>query len=286
MKYRMIYSLIVVGLTIYFCISSLFSLGSARSDFATDIGPSPLLAAKKAPAAVPPLDHYNIIIERNLFGGSQKQGAASQDDISPREIPLAQKNLGLKLVGTVVVDAPTGNIAIIENSGTRKQDAYQEGDKVGNGLIKKIVRNNVIIAVGTEEQRLTMEAEEDPEQSLASKKAIGSQKQAFTSFNPRIARAEVLSALGNIDKLMQTVRISPYVKNNESAGFKVTNIPSESILRRIGLRDGDVIRGVDKKIISSPNQAREFFERLVEGGDITLKVKRYRTTRALSLSIE
>jgi len=50
----------------------------------------------------------------------------------------------LKLVGTVAGDDSATSFAIIDNIRTRKQELYHEGDRAGDVLIKKILRNKVM----------------------------------------------------------------------------------------------------------------------------------------------
>jgi type II secretory pathway component PulC len=59
---------------------------------------------------------------------------------------VAAKNLGLKLVDTIVADDPEMSRAIIDNRKIRKQEAYREGDRVGVVTIKKVRRNKVILS--------------------------------------------------------------------------------------------------------------------------------------------
>jgi len=84
-------SLLVVGLVAYFFISALGNLLQA--------GREPVLAPQTAPAestsktevTVRPLDDYNIILERNLFGASKGQAIAPQEDVSVEDVPTADK---------------------------------------------------------------------------------------------------------------------------------------------------------------------------------------------------
>lgn len=196
MKHRWLYNLIVLGLITYFWVPALFSLRSASSAPGPEISPAPVIEAKKAPAPFRPLEDYKIIVEHNLFGGSEEEDSAPEEEITPEEIPLALKNLGLKLVGTVVVDEPGKSVAIIENQRTRKQEAYHEGDQVGQVLIKRIVRNNVIINKGTEELRLTMEFDEKAAGTPAKGQAIRKQRSAKSqrsARNRRTARSRRLA---------------------------------------------------------------------------------------------
>jgi type II secretory pathway component PulC len=54
----------------------------------------------------------------------------------------------------------------------------------------------------------------------------------------------------------------------------------------MGLRSRDVIVGINGEDIKGPEQAAEFFGKISEGGEITIKLKRRRRTRQINLNIE
>ena len=83
-----------------------------------------------------------------------------RDEMPPKRLPLASKSLGLRLVGTVVAGDPEMSLAIIEQEGTGKQRIYYEGERAGMSLIKKILRNEVIIDDGRREA--TARGEDNP----------------------------------------------------------------------------------------------------------------------------
>ena len=61
------------------------------------------------------------------------------------KIAVAEKDLGLKLIGTVLASDPKLNYAVIDVAATRSQGVFREKEHVGGVLIKGISRNNVLI---------------------------------------------------------------------------------------------------------------------------------------------
>jgi type II secretion system protein C len=85
---------------------------------------------------------------------------------------------------------------------------------------------------------------------------------------------------------MEKINVRPYMQGDQPSGFRISNIPADSVLRKMGLRSRDVIVGVGEDDITSPDQASDFFERLASGEEITIRVKRRRRTRQIKLNIE
>ena len=268
-------SLLVLGLVAYFFISALGSYLRAGREpvFAPHLAPTE--TTSKAEGTVRPLEDYNIIFERNLFGASKEQVSAPQEEVSLEDIPTAEKSLGLKLIGTVAGDDSTMSFAIIDNKTTRKQELYHEGDKAGEVLIKRILRNKVIVDAGRGEELLALELEETGrkvEFSPPTQSAVRERGPAPKEESLKFDRTEVEASLANVDQLIQELSISPFTRAGKPAGFRIGKLPAESILLAMGLRTGDLITGVNDQAITGPEQAAEFFQTLKQGGDVTIKV--------------
>jgi general secretion pathway protein C len=268
-------SLLVLGLVAYFFITAAANLLRAVREPALAPQPAPPETTSKTGATVRPLEDYNIIFERNLFGVSKGQTSAPQEQVSLEDVPTADETLGLKLVGTVAGDDPETSFAIIDNKNTRKQELYQEGDKAGEVLIKKILRNKVIVDSGKGEELLALELEETGKKvefSPATQPAVRVRGPTSREDLLRFDRAEVEASLQNVDQVIQELNISPFMRSGKPAGFRLGLLPAESILIAMGLRTGDLIIGVNDQAITGPEQAPEFFQTLKQGGDVTIKV--------------
>ena len=288
MKYRWLYNLLLIALVTYFGVSAGLSLWGARLEVDLEASTTEVTASIRKPAKLSPLESYNIIAERNLFGGSQEAISTVPEEVSLEGIPVAKKSEGLKLVGTVVTGKSEENLAFIETRRSRKQEAYREGDRVEQALIKRILRNNVIINTGRQDEVLTMEPEENSKSSPAQKRPVRRrQKGPAKRGGPiRLEREEIESSMTDLGELMQQVRVRPYLEGKKPAGFVVSNIKPGSLFAKMGLRNGDVIRGVNDEAITSPDQAIELYESLIEGGEIALEIKRGRRNQELRYEIE
>jgi type II secretion system protein C len=216
------------------------------------------------------------------------------DEMPPKRLLLAPTSLGLKLVGTVVAPDAEMSLAIIEQRGAGKQRIYYEGARAGKVLIKKILRNEVIIDAGKGDQRLTMLHGQASGSSGSDRSASRQVSQQVARSRPvpgrhqsvRLDREEVVAGLNDLNKVTRQANFAPYTVYDESAGIRVTNIPSGSLLSKIGLHNGDIIKGVDDEAITGPDQAGLLFQKLREGGDVTVKVKGRRRTRRIHLEIQ
>ena len=252
----------------------------------------------EATAAVRPLDTYRNIWQRNLFNVSKDTLPAPQKEIALDKLALAHKDIGLKLVGTVVADNRQLSRAFIDNHSAREQAAYREGDRTGRVLIKKIMRNQVIIGTDRGDRLLTVENAEPRQMATtrsATQRAVAkasAPSQTSKSLSPgartrffSLDREEVEASLADTDQILQEVQISPYMIADRPSGFRLGNIKADSVLARMGLRNGVVITDVNGETITGPDQAVMFFQTLKKGGDIAIKIKRRRRTIQIHLNI-
>jgi general secretion pathway protein C len=252
----------------------------------------------EATAAVRPLDDYRNIWQRNLFNVSKDTLPAPQKEDALDKLAPARKDIGLKLVGTVAADNRRLSRAFIDHRSARQQAAYREGDRAGRVLIKKIMRNKVIIGTDNGDKLLTVENTETRQmaatrsaaQRAATIAAASSQTSKSLSPGARtrvfsLDREEVEASLADTDQILQEVQISPYMIADRPSGFRLGNIKADSVLAKMGLRNGVVITDVNGETITGPDQAARFFQTLKEGGDIAIKIKRRRRTIRIHLNI-
>ena len=294
MKHRWLYNILVLTVVVYFAVNTVVSVLEVRLIPSPASNAPPVKASVKKTNALSPIDQYAIVSERNLFGGSGKERAPGSGDlVNLDEIPLALKNLGLKLVGTVFTGIPAESLAFIEELSARKQETYREGDRVKQVLVKKILRQSVIINTGKRDEMLTMEETEE----AAGKPGAPGPTARYQPPRPPVAapppssattlpREEVESSLSDLNQLMQQVRIRPYLEANKPAGFLVSDIKPGSIFAKMGLRNGDVVQKINDQNISSPEQAIELYQGLMEGGEIALEIKRGQKSEKINYEVE
>ena len=244
------------------------------------------------PAAVrdepKPFSHYSAIAQRNLFDTSQVAASSPPQAASPSTAQVDLENLRktelkLKLWGTVTGDEKW-TYAVIEDTRARRQNLYRTGDSVQNAAVKMILRERVVLTVdGTDEilQMEKMESRKDDAKSMLARRAVESKP----SQRVTLKRSQIENALQNADKLM-THRIRPLLVEGQPAGYMLTKIKSDSILRRMGLRNGDVITGIDGNEIASVDDPLKFYENLKSAPPMEIQIKRRNRKRTIAYKIE
>ncbi len=296
-----LFSLVLLILFVYLGFSTVENLRNVwlEPEAVAVAAPAQVSIAVRPERDTPFLNDYRTIWQRNLFNVSKDWVSTPKKEIAVEKLAPAQKDLGLQLVGTVVAYDSRLSRAFIDHRKTRQQEAYGEGDKVGDVLIKKVLRNKVIIGTKEGDKLLTVEMEatgknmkpsrtssQIPRSSTLRSPSPGSASSGARTRLISLDRQEVEDSLASIDQLLQELIISPYEQFDKPAGFRISNISRDSIFKKMGLSSRDVIVGVNDRKLTSPDQAAEFFQTLAEGGEVTIRAKRRRRTRRIILNFE
>lgn len=264
--YFTIIDLVALSLVLYIGVDTFYRILSSemRGANATEIviEQSPdVEAGKKAP-----FDNFQVVTERNLFSSLEKAAKGVKDE----EIDaLEPTSLRVALLGTVTGDDQNA-FAVIEEKDKRKQGLYKVGDSVQNATLKTILREKVVLRVGTKDEILTME------ESAASRreKSRGTSRSAEGGTTITLNRKELQNSLKDISKLLSQVRIRPHFKDGKSDGLSVSRIRSGSVFSKLGLKNGDIVRNINGNTINSPDDVLELYEKLKSGSHVSVDVTR------------
>lgn len=210
----------------------------------------------------PSLYAYRVILERNLFRSIDKAtGVRSHVDIDE----LEPTTLKLVLLGTISTNDEFG-YAVIEDTENKKQVLTREGDVVATATVIRIMRGMVVLRVDDKYEILRMKEGDQREENY--KKTVTSQESIAVS------KVEIDNAFKELNKTLSEIRIRPYFSSGEPDGFMVSRIKRESIFQKMGLRNGDVIQGVNNQPIGSADDMLVLYRGLKSGSEVTINIKR------------
>jgi len=283
---------LLIFAAVYFSVNGFYKFVELKLKHSDLIAPSdkPVISStiKKNQ---PRISDYHSIIERDLFNTKseiKKGPSLSQSDIDS----LKQTDLNLKLWGTVSTEKEESGHAraVIEDTQSREQGLYKVGDGIQKATIIEIFRNSVILDVNGRKEKLITEEEKIagnnrpafPEADIPEK----NKPEPLPNGAVSLKRSQVDDALKNINDIMSQVRIEPVFKDGKPDGVMLANIESASILKKMGLRIGDVITGINGQKIDSMDNALSFYESLSSGEKLSLQLKRRGRPKTMDFVIE
>jgi general secretion pathway protein C len=290
-KYFMIANALLITAGVYLGVSAVYTIsrGLLSTVAAPPVYPSKKMAIDQQDDH-PPLARYAAITRRNLFNTRPDATAAPAQTINLDN--LKETDLKLRLWGTVT-GAGRKAYAVIEDTKTREQNLYRVGDTIQDATLKLILRQKVVLSVNDRDEVLGMEeagaAKGGASGPQIARKAASPPKLPVTpNFNRQLTLQsdQIENALENIDQLMDQARIRPHIEDGRPSGISITGIKPNTVFRKMRLRNGDIITGVNGTPIESVEDAMRIFGDLSSAPEVQLEIKRRGRKRVLNYKIE
>lgn len=226
------------------------------------------------------LAEYNIIFTRNLFnhdglipGEDNGNGA-----FDPGGAPV-KTTLPLNLIGTMILQDDAYSLATIEDKSASMIYPVRVDEEIPKkAKIIKIEARKVIFLNIAANRREFVELPEDPtgatpQVTLAAAKGGPTiEKVGANQFS--IPKAELDKTLADFNNVLTQARAVPYFENGAPAGYRFFQITPGSVYDKLGLKNGDVVAGINGEPLTDPSKAFGFLNSLKEGAShIELQLK-------------
>ena len=231
------------------------------------------------------MTYYQPILDRNIFDST----AVASDDEEDDELALS--NLSAELLGTIAAAKPEDSLAIIRDKNKNTIDTYAIGENISGAQVLSIGRGEVVILRNGKEERLTLP---DITTVTASTKGGGARMQRTTGAGIVNQGGDIFTvdskviedSLADMSSLLTQARIVPHMNDGKIDGFKIYNIKSDSLFKKIGMRNGDVIRRINGMEVNSPEQGLQVFETLRSERNINIDLTRRGSNKTLNYTIQ
>ena len=241
-----------------------------------------------------PTSIISSVKDKNIFNsdhfipdsiGSTKGGAGGIDNSAP-----VLTSLPLKLIGTIIHGARQLSVATVQVSGKDIVAVMEEEEVEGMAKIREIQRFKVIfrnlrsrkleyIEI-KEENKIQMGLSNQPKEDYGEP----TQQTNFT-----FKKTEINKYLENLPRVLQDAKAVPYVapgSGGEISGFKLVALKAGSIYEKLGLKRGDIIKGVNGEPVDSPQKGMELYQALKSAENIQLEITRGGQSTTLNYSLE
>ena len=320
-RYLWLIHLVLIAAGVYIGSDLFWAIVGSRIETSS----RPLTASPSAAAETTEkraLPQYAVIQERNLFGARGRAVTPPPPRTpSPVAAPVTKPAANLKLVGTVV-GTPERTYAVIEDLSTKRQDLYRLGDLVREAKVVEVTRNRVVLDNrGRREELFSFEKTDPagpPPSEPAARRPSAPQRppspQGSTPNEPppnppqedtqedageeaeaeiervsenmwRVSRDDLVEQLDNFGQMMKEARLTPHFTGGQPDGFMITNLPRGSFLARMGLRSGDIMKGVNGQKFGSLEEFFQVYQQMQTESMLQIEVERSNRTETLVYEI-
>ncbi len=276
---------LLITVMIYLGVNAFYKIASAKLDIIPSSSTSQRASVAVKSETRPPITDYKSIVDRNLFNMDLGKKA------KPKQVAiesLKQTELKVKLWGTV-----TGNdgkaYAVIEETRGKEQYLYKAGDTLKDAVIKLILREKVVLHVDGKDEILEMEkmqARGVPPRRGSAVRTPTRRQRTPVKKNIVLKRSQFEGELGDPEALIKQVRLRPHFTDGKPDGMMLTGIKPKSVFRRMGLRNGDIIIGVEEEMVQSVEDAVKLYQDMASAGETSIRIKRRGRVQTINYTIE
>ncbi len=178
---------------------------------------------------------------------------------------------------------PKKSIAIISKNGVAKVASV--GDEVFRYKLSEVEDGYVILEKGGKDYKLQLPKQKSISSSYSIPKRGNSTKKTPSSSSSgggvidngdqKVVAREVLNEYkSDMNKIWKNISLVDYRENNKLKGFRVRFVKRKSLFEKLGLRQGDVIVGINGESINSYSLPMKMLSNIDSMDGLILQVKR------------
>jgi len=268
-----IINLIFIFFIIDFSISAFYEYFAREFEMGDYSKTSDVLQQKFGKKSFKDKSYYKTVAGRDLFRTEKvdKSEDKQNSKLPDKEIQLTTLNFELK--GTIT---GTGSepFAIIKKKRGGEELLYTTGDSVDQAVIKKILRERVVLLVDGKEEILLMGKSKIQKDSNKSAGVPTSSHKDKIVNNVLLTETDVDKLSKDLENLKKHVRVRPHFYQGKIDGFRVTGIKQDSVFyKKLGLRNGDVVAAVNEKEIKSRKEAIDLYNKFKQmNGSVAMEI--------------
>ncbi len=235
------------------------------------------------PLKVSTKNNANILAENTWFGISPDLAVNNMQ----AETIVIETALNLSLKGTIMGSKPRAFIVDNETGKTHLVKLNEE--IIPNVKLSKIDRRQVVIINNGKTETLSL-----PNASLNGKIAQQKKQPTYTLLFKRkaekrqkvkIPASDVSYALSNLGALANQAKLIPRVSGSTIEGYKIMRMKNNSFLRKLSLKEGDILLKLDNVLISDKAKMFPMLMSLKDAKKARLLIHRQGKNIALDIQV-
>ncbi|MGK0360191.1 MAG: general secretion pathway protein C [Bradymonadia bacterium] len=197
--------------------------------------------------------------------------------------PCKESESSIGLSATMVAEPAEWSFAVLDDGENDEERLMRTNQKIAEFTLAAIQRERVVLAKGgsfecvvlgekKKKKRPTRSKRRSKKTSNSSKIKDGVKKTGKNQY--QIDREMLNEQLEDLATLAKGARVIPHYRDGRPQGFKIVGVRPGSLYSHIGVRSGDVLKGVNGEEITSPNKALALYEQLKNSENVNVEIER------------
>lgn len=220
------------------------------------------------------LANYQTIINHNIFNSAMRNRTENTPSTSQTATRSTTK---WRLVGTL----SGGNLPLATLKDSTGTTTYQLHEELPDGATLSTVERNRVELRYPEGRVQILEVIKDGKKTTVPSRRKSTKPQKFDQRIDslgdnrwQIPALVAEDARANIGELLKQVQATPYMEGDQTTGFQIRRLKSGSLIARIGLKRGDILRKINGIELNSPEKALQIFAQLRQSKQISIDLER------------
>ncbi len=250
--------------------------------------PLPTKRAVVQSHSVTPPEDFTVIEKRNIFDVENRIPDPLDQGLLDCFAQAKASTSGMQLLATIVMGNESLSVALLQDSGSNKFAVRKDETFLDRYQALKVERKKFCYMVKATQE---MEYVEIPDEggeiggNLTNSSGGGIMPKSETTFE--IKQTYLDNQLKDLNTVLQTAKAVPFTDSSgHMKGFLMQSIDPESPFSQLGLRQGDVLAGVNDIVLDNAGKGLEAFQRLRSSNKIELKIMRGGQEMTLSYDVK
>ncbi len=260
---------LVLGIAFAYALGGFLQLSAPAPKLSS--GPTKVRAVSKKTS------YDGLVRERNIMGLETPQAAQPVPDQVAEQEPVDEgPDPGTWRAAGAVVGRRT---VLFVTVGDDTEFVYP-GQSLHNWVLESVDPEGAVWVKGTERRRIAVQGDDTvlPGPKVAytppSEPEEKDDDQTGLTRKVTLNRSEISDVLKDPSAVLKDALFKPYHQDGQVAGYKVRNIKRDSILRKVGLRSGDVIMRINGTEVDTPKKLLDAYSGLDKANSVTLETLR------------
>ncbi|MDH5467442.1 MAG: hypothetical protein OEY25_08490 [Candidatus Aminicenantes bacterium] len=195
----------------------------------------------------------------------------------------------LTLVGVILSKNTSSSIAILKNEQTGQTVMLYPGEKIMDLTLSQVVENHVVFKRGTQtfkiylgRGRMTQTQEPPPEMPPAQVSPPEPEREPEEGeeaegrvISLEFDRADMEKRIeAEMPLIMKEARFVPNMEDGIVSGFRIINLPSQSVISRVGIRKNDIIKKINNVELNSVEGLFDLYMRFKDESRFEVTIER------------
>ncbi|WP_072682459.1 site-2 protease family protein [Arcobacter sp. LA11] len=220
------------------------------------------------------LDNSNISLPYQKYDGFYSNVKMNTPKIDKKIKVKTIETLSKYQLKAVYSTSNNGGWAIIQEKSSNKSTILEQYEKFNGYTLTKLYKKYIVFEKNLEEFKIELPLDKKVAYEFKNETPQGNENIIVNEDTIKVKRNYLNSYVNNLDKVWKDIAIKDIRKAGKIDGFKIDKVNKNSVFGKLGLKQNDVIKGINGNKINSYADAFKIYNEINKLEYLTIEVLR------------